>query len=184
MASLNVPYSFTNGTTADATEVNANFTAVKSYVESSLVQADGSVQATSTAIASGAVTTAKIADGNVSTAKIADSAVTTAKVADGAITSAKIADGTIATADIANGAVTMVKTGIKSGSTVITLSSGAGNIPHGMGTTPSTAIVTNGDNTALGAPINIVGIDATNISVQALYTSHTGAARINWIAIP
>lgn len=119
MASLNIPYSFTNGTTADATQVNANFTTVKSFVETNVVQIDGTVQAGTTAIADGAVTTAKVADSSITTAKIADGAVTSAKIADGAIatadladgsvTSAKIADGTIVTADLADGAVTSAK---------------------------------------------------------------------------
>lgn len=61
MATLNIPNSFTNGTTASANEVNANFNAVKSFVETSLVQTDGSVKAGTAAITDGAVTTAKIA---------------------------------------------------------------------------------------------------------------------------
>ena len=45
MASLNIPHSFTNGTTANATEVNAVMQAVKSFVETETVQRDGSVKA-------------------------------------------------------------------------------------------------------------------------------------------
>lgn len=45
MATVNIPYQFTNGTTANATEVNANFTAVKSHIESNLVSTDGAVKA-------------------------------------------------------------------------------------------------------------------------------------------
>ena len=33
MATLTIPYSFINGTTAVAAEVNGNFTAVKTFVE-------------------------------------------------------------------------------------------------------------------------------------------------------
>lgn len=43
MATLGVPNSFTNGTNADATLVNANFAAVKTFAETELVQRDGSV---------------------------------------------------------------------------------------------------------------------------------------------
>lgn len=119
MSVLGIPYSFTNGTVADAIQVNANFNAVKSFVEGSVVQADGSVQAPTAAIADGAVTSAKIADGTIVTGDISDGAITSAKIADGAIqtgdiadsaiTSAKIADGTITTADIADGAITSAK---------------------------------------------------------------------------
>lgn len=45
MASLNIPYSFTNGTTANANEVNSVMAAIKSFVETETVQKDGSVKA-------------------------------------------------------------------------------------------------------------------------------------------
>lgn len=61
MASLNYPYTFTNGTTADANQVMSDLNAVKTFVEGSVVQTDGSVQAPTAAIANGAVTTAKLA---------------------------------------------------------------------------------------------------------------------------
>lgn len=63
MASLNIPYAFTNGTPANATEVNADFTAVKSFVETQLVSTDGAVKAGTAAIADGAITVAKLAAG-------------------------------------------------------------------------------------------------------------------------
>lgn len=51
MASLNIPNTFTNGQTADALQVNANFTSVKSFAETAVVQTDGSVKATLAALA-------------------------------------------------------------------------------------------------------------------------------------
>lgn len=45
MATLNVTNTFTNGTVADALQVNQNFTDVKSFVESNVVHVDGSVKA-------------------------------------------------------------------------------------------------------------------------------------------
>lgn len=60
MATLNIPYAFTNGTPSNATEVNADFTAVKSFVEAQLVSVDGAVKAPTVAIADGAITNAKI----------------------------------------------------------------------------------------------------------------------------
>jgi microcystin-dependent protein len=45
MATLNITNSFSNGTTADALQVNQNFTDVKSFVESNVVHVDGSVKA-------------------------------------------------------------------------------------------------------------------------------------------
>jgi hypothetical protein len=63
MATLNTPYTFTNGTPSNANQVNDNFTAVKSFVESQVVQVDGSVKAGTAAIADGAITVAKLAAG-------------------------------------------------------------------------------------------------------------------------
>jgi len=65
VSSLNIPYSFTNGTVADATQVNANFNAVKSFVEGSVVQTDGS-----TVNAVGSITNAMLA-GSIAASKLA-----------------------------------------------------------------------------------------------------------------
>ena len=105
MASLSIPNSFTNNTVASATEVNANFTSVKSFAESALVQVDGSVQAPTVAIANLAVTTAKIADGAVTSAKIADSGIDKAKIGTGprgivAFAKTTTSDTTITTEEI------------------------------------------------------------------------------------
>jgi len=64
---LSIPYSFTNGTVAEAGEVNSNFTAVKTFV-------DG--LATGANIDSAAIITAKIANDAVTADKLADTAVT------------------------------------------------------------------------------------------------------------
>lgn len=109
MATLNIPNSFTNGTPANANEVNANFTAVKSFVEASLVQADGSVKAGTGAITDGAVTAAKLGTDSVTTVKILDSNVTTAKIADSNVTTVKIADSNVTTAKVADAAITPAK---------------------------------------------------------------------------
>lgn len=65
MASLNYPYTFTNGTTADANQVMSDLNAVKTFVEGSVVQTDGSVQAPTAAIADGAITAAKLATATI-----------------------------------------------------------------------------------------------------------------------
>lgn len=91
MASLNYPYTFTNGTTADANQVMSDLNAVKTFVEGSVVQTDGSVQAPTAAIADGAITSAKIADLTIASGDIADSAITTAKLQNGSVTYDKIA---------------------------------------------------------------------------------------------
>lgn len=106
MASLNIPYAFTNGTPSNATEVNADFTAVKSFVEAQLVQVDGSVKAPTVAIADLAITTGKLADDSVTAAKIATNAVGTTEIANDAVTADKVADGATLPVNITGNAAT------------------------------------------------------------------------------
>lgn len=72
MAILTIPNTFINGTAAIASEVNANFTAVKTFAEG---LSDG------TNIDASAITTAKLADGSVTTVKLANDSVTADKLA-------------------------------------------------------------------------------------------------------
>lgn len=65
-------YVFTNGTVAEAAEVNSNFTAVKNFAD-------------------GLATGVNLDDGAVVAAKIGTSAVTTIKIDDGAVTVVKLA---------------------------------------------------------------------------------------------
>jgi hypothetical protein len=85
MATVSLPYSFTAGTAARASEVNANFDAI-------LEQLNGNLQAVN--LANESVTENKLADGAVATAKLADAAVTNAKVAGG-ISASKVGAGTV-----------------------------------------------------------------------------------------
>lgn len=105
MASLSVP-SFSNGTTADANAVTANFDSVKAFVETQLVQIDGSVKAPTVAIADLAITTGKIADSAVTAAKIADGTVGTAELANDSVTADKVADGATLPVNITGNAAT------------------------------------------------------------------------------
>lgn len=81
MASLNIPNTFVDATTAEAAEVNANFTAVKQFAEG---LSDGSN------IDAGAITSTKLANSAVVEGKIASNAVTSSKIQDGAITQSKL----------------------------------------------------------------------------------------------
>jgi len=71
MAVLTIPNVFNNGEVIDAPEMNANFTAVKNFVEG-LSQGDN--------FDTGAINTADIADNAITSAKIASTAVTSAKI--------------------------------------------------------------------------------------------------------
>lgn len=71
MATLTIPNTFNNGDVIDAPEMNANFTAVKNFVEDLSAGNNFDV-------------------GAINTSDIADSAITAAKIGTGAVTSAKI----------------------------------------------------------------------------------------------
>jgi hypothetical protein len=68
---ITIPHSFTSGAIAEASEVNANFNAVKAYVDDI---------STGTNIDSSAISNAKLATNAVSTTKIADGSVTYLKL--------------------------------------------------------------------------------------------------------
>ena len=135
MATLSIPNSFTNNTNADATQVNANFTAVATFANTEAIQRDGTVAFTAVpsgpatdpttanqltrksyvdaavagVLTTGAVGTAALATNAVTTIKITDGNVTTAKILDSNVTTAKIADANVTTLKIADGNVTKAK---------------------------------------------------------------------------
>jgi hypothetical protein len=81
-----IPHSFINGTIAEASEVNANFTAIKLFVDG---LADGSE------IESSAIITSKINNSAVTTEKISNLAATTEKINNSAVTTEKINNGNV-----------------------------------------------------------------------------------------
>ena len=72
MATLTIPNTFTNGATIVATEHNANFTAVKNFVDA---------LSAGTNFDAGAINTEDIASSAITEAKIASAAVTSSKIA-------------------------------------------------------------------------------------------------------
>lgn len=94
MATLTIPNSFVAATVILSAEVNANFNAGATFLNTTKINFDNIQDSgvTTAKIADGAITTAKILDANVTTAKILDANVTTAKIADSAVTTVKIAD--------------------------------------------------------------------------------------------
>jgi hypothetical protein len=68
---ISIPHTFTNGTIAEASQVNANFTAVQLYVDglSSGTYID-SLSITNAKLAANAVTSSKITDGTVTYVKL------------------------------------------------------------------------------------------------------------------
>ncbi|WP_396189457.1 hypothetical protein [Flavobacterium sp.] len=70
MANLNIPNNFSAGTPAVANSVNANFSAVKSFVETELVQRDGSVKATAASYGEGSIQNVALAEGTITNDKL------------------------------------------------------------------------------------------------------------------
>lgn len=92
MSTLTIPYTFTDGTTIEAAEHNANFTSIKNFCEalSSGTNIDSGAIATA-ALANNAVTAAKIASATITSSQLAADAVGTTQIADSAVTLAKLA---------------------------------------------------------------------------------------------
>lgn len=72
---VSIPHVFVNGVIAEASQVNANFTATKNFIDGLESGAN---------IATSAITTLKIADAAVTASKLATAAVTEDKIAAGA----------------------------------------------------------------------------------------------------
>jgi len=81
-----------------------------------------------------------------------------------------------------NAATATALVGLAKGSSVVSMVAGSAAVPHGLGSTPSTAVVSNGDNSALSASFEIAGLDATNINVRQIGGTATTSVRVNWIA--
>ena len=90
MSTLTIPWTFTDGTTIEATEHNANFTAIKNFCE---------------ALSAGT----NIDSGAIGTAALANNAVTAAKIASATITSSQMAADSVGTTQIADSSVTLAK---------------------------------------------------------------------------
>lgn len=117
MSALVIPNTIQNGIAADGNAVGANFSAVKSWADGSVVETTGATM-TGALVLNGApavplgaatkayvdayfpTTSANIGDGQVGTVELADGAVTNVKILDGTIQNAKIADNTIAKAKL------------------------------------------------------------------------------------
>lgn len=209
MAALNVPYSFTNNTTADATEVNANFNAVKTFTDTEVVRVDGAVQAGTNSISDSAVTTAKIANGAITVAKLAagvavsgpqgpqgPQGATGPQGAQGAQGSQGATGATGATGSTGNTGATgptgptgpqgpAGSAGWTKGSAVVTLNgAGVAFFQHGMGSVPSTVLVCSGDTSISNAiACGVRSWDSIYIYVE-FRDKLSGNVRVNWIAIP
>ena len=81
MATLNIPNNFSAGTPAVANDVNANFSAVKSFVETEPVQRDGSVKATAASYGEGSVQNVALAEGTITNDKLNYSSIPRTTVA-------------------------------------------------------------------------------------------------------
>lgn len=81
-----------------------------------------------------------------------------------------------------NAATATSLVGLKKGSNVVYMSAGSCSFEHLVGSTPSTAVISNGDTSLIAAAFEIVSMDADDINIRAIGSSFTGNVRINWIA--
>jgi len=111
MPTLTIPNTFSSGQVAASASVNANFNAVATLLNSTLIDSTNiQTGGISTAnLAASAVTTAKILDANVTAAKLASDSVTTIKILDSNVTAAKLASDSVTTVKILDGNVTQAK---------------------------------------------------------------------------
>lgn len=89
MPALTIPNSFSANTTARSSEVNANFNAIATLLNSTKLD--------STNVQTGGIAEANIASSAVSAAKLATDAVTTAKIQASAVTYAKLGSDVVST---------------------------------------------------------------------------------------
>lgn len=122
MASLSIPNSFTNGSNADALQVNANFAAIATFANTETIQRDASIAFT--AVPSGPATDPTSANqltrksyvdtkvaafvpaaGSIALAQLAANSVDSSKIVDASIAGGDIAAGTILGSNLATGTV-------------------------------------------------------------------------------
>jgi hypothetical protein len=118
-STLNLPFTFSSGGVIYASQMNANFEAIRAVVNALDDQNIANASITgSTKLIDGTVTLAKLAGNSVNSSKIvdasivagdiADGAIVASKIPDGSITSAKITDATVASVDLADAGVAEV----------------------------------------------------------------------------
>jgi len=159
MASLSIPNSFTNGSNADALQVNANFAAVATFANTEAVQRDASVAFTAvpsgpgvdpTTVnqltrksyvdakvaayvpAAGSIALSQLAANSVDSSKIVDASIAGGDIAAATITGSNIAGATIAGSNIAANTVTAANTTF--GGAWVSTGLTYGNITGGGGT--------------------------------------------------
>ena len=185
MATLSIPNVFANATVADATQVNANFNAVKSFVETSLVSADGAVKATTNSITDSAVTTAKINDGAVTADKLASNSVTTAKILDANVTAGKIADGSItggtAGAGVKIAATTITNANISNSAAIALSKLATGALPTAI-TIAADNITSNAVTTAKINAEAVTNAKIADATITGAKISNTANLSVNTVA--
>lgn len=95
MATLTIPNTFIDATTAEAAEVNANFSAVKSFIDTEVIQRDGSVAFT--ALVSGP-STDPTASNHLARKQYVDTQVATRALTSHSHSGSDITSGTVAAA--------------------------------------------------------------------------------------
>ncbi len=109
MTNLSTPGDYTNGTTADGDELTADFSAIKTFLNTTGVAVYQAGTVVAAALANNAVETAKINNGAVTNAKLGADCVDGTKIADAAVNTEHLVDEAVTTAKVADGAITSDK---------------------------------------------------------------------------
>jgi hypothetical protein len=165
-----IPNTFVNGFPAIATEVNENFSNVKTFVDG---LADGtnidSGAIIESKIASSAISEAKVATNAITEAKIAANAVTTTKIADNAVTQAKLADRVVGSAELKeislNPQIASYTAALTDAQKIVTMNLGSA-LTFSIPTDASVAF-------QIGDQINILQLGAGAVTIQAVTAGTT-----------
>jgi len=114
-------------------------------------------------ISNDSITSQKIKDGEIGTNDLANDSVTSIKIKDGEVKNADIASGAVDTDELANNAVTYAKMEIKIKSGMETSAIHGKTVYHGLGTTPTSVILTPVYNSVLGSGNAVLHANVYNV---------------------
>jgi len=177
VTNINLPGTYVNGQTADGADVQADFDAIETFINTTGVHVYQAGTVAAAALASDAVTTAKIAASAVTTAKINDLAVTTGKINDLAVTTGKLADDAVTTAKILNANVTTAK--IAAGAVTFALMADDAIAPRNFARVA--AVADANVNTAAPGTSTFGGATAASGEVVLLSSQSTASQNGPWV---
>jgi hypothetical protein len=167
---LTITNSFVNGTNADATQVNQNFTDVKNYIDARLgnLTSGQILVANASGVVTGRTLSGDATISNTGVITIANGAVNAAKIAAGAVGSSELASNAVTNAKVLDGTLNTQKLNMGSAGGVIGQVNGSGNLdPLGVAYTDIPGLST---VISMGAFTNncyILAIGSVDVEIKA-----------------